>query len=392
VSEAQEKNKALVRRFLEAQDKGDLDAVKEMMAPHFVDHSALPGQAPNREDYIRDLTDDQAAFSDFRYIIEDQAAEGDKVISRCTISAIHDRGEVLGFTPTGRKIETTYISIHRIEGDKIAEEWSEGGGLLELTQQRLEQEIRERERVEQDLRVARRIQQASLPKEVLTLEGWQITPYYQPAREVGGDFYEFFELDAGKVGLAVGDATGKGIPAALAVTATSSMLRAVARDSGYSPGEVLERVNETLLARIPSNMFVTCFYAILEPKSGSLVYANAGHNLPCCRHEPTGTTTELSARGMPLGLMAGMGYEEKESVLVPGEGVLFYTDGLIEAHNPQGEMFGTPRLRNLLSARTEGGGSLRAALIEELGRFTGAGWEQEDDITLLTLERSASLT
>ena len=313
------------------------------------------------------------------------------MISRCTISAIHDRGEVLGFTPTGRKIETTYISIHRIEGGKIAEEWSEGGGLLELTQQRLEQEIRERERFEQDLRVAQSIQQASLPKEVLTLEGWQITPYYQPAREVGGDFYEFFELEeAGKVGLAVGDATGKGIPAALAVTATSSMLRAVARDSGYSPGEVLERVNETLLARIPQNMFVTCFYAILEPNSGSLVYANAGHNLPCCRHERTGTTTDLSARGMPLGLMAGMSYEEKESVLVPGEGVLFYTDGLIEAHNPQGEMFGTPRLRGLLSEHPMAGADLSAKLLEELYSFTGEGWEQEDDITLLTLECSAT--
>ena len=390
MSEAQEKNKALLRRFIEARARADLNAMEEMMAPHFVDHSALPGQAPNRENYIRDLTEDQAAFSNFRYTIEDQAAEGDKVISRCTISAIHDRGEVLGFTPTGRKIETTYISIHRIKGGKIAEEWSEGGGLLELTQQRLEQEIRERERFEQDLRVARSIQQASLPKEMLTLEGWQITPYYQPAREVGGDFYEFFELDAGKVGLAVGDATGKGIPAALAVTATSSMLRAVARDSGYSPGEVLERVNETLLARIPQNMFVTCFYAILEPKSGSLVYANAGHNLPCCRHEPTGTTTDLSARGMPLGLMAGMSYEEKESVLVPGEGVLFYTDGLIEAHNPQGEMFGTPRLRGLLSEHPMAGADLSAKLLEELYSFTGEGWEQEDDITLLTLECSAT--
>jgi serine phosphatase RsbU (regulator of sigma subunit)/predicted ester cyclase len=390
VSEDQEKNKALVRRFLEAQDKGDLDAVKEMMAPHFVDHSALPGQAPNREDYIRDLTEDQAAFSDFRFIIEDQTAEGDKVISRCTICAIHDRGEVLGFTPTGRKIETTYISIHRIEGGKIAEEWSEGGGLLELTQQRLEQEIRERERVEHDLRVARSIQQASLPKEVLTLEGWQFTPFYQPAREVGGDFYEFFELEDGKVGLAVGDATGKGIPAALAVTASSSMLRAVARDSGYSPGEVLERVNETLLARIPQNMFVTCFYAILEPNSGSLVYANAGHNLPCWCHEPTATTTDLSATGMPLGLMAGMSYEEKESVLAPGEGVLFYTEGLIEAHNPQGEMFGTPHLWGLLSELPMGGADLSATLLEELYSFTGEGWEQEDDITLLTLECSAT--
>jgi serine phosphatase RsbU (regulator of sigma subunit) len=102
------------------------------------------------------------------------------------------------------------------------------------------------------------------------------------------------------------------------------------------------------LARIAPNMFVTCFYAILDPKSGSLTYANAGHSLPCCRREDA--ATDLSARGMPLGLMPGMSYEEKETVLGPGKGVLFYTDGLIEAHNPQGEMFGTPRLRGLLRA------------------------------------------
>jgi serine phosphatase RsbU (regulator of sigma subunit)/predicted ester cyclase len=389
VSEVQEKNKALLRRFIEARARADLNAMEEMMAPDFVDHSALPGQAANREGYIRDLTEDQVTFSNFRYIIEDQAAEGDKVISRCTISAIHDRGEVLGFPPTGRKIETTYISIHRIEGGKIAEEWSEGGGILELTQQRLEQEIRERERFEQELQVARSIQQASLPKELLTLEGWQITPFYQPAREVGGDFYEFFELDAGKVGLAVGDATGKGIPAALAVTATSSMLRAVARDSGYSPGEVLERVNETLLARIPLNMFVTCFYAVLEPKSASLSYANAGHDLPYLRRG--GDAEELRARGMPLGLMAGMSYEEKEIELDYGEGVLFYTDGLVEAHDPKGEMFGFPRLRKLIAEHGEES-SLGDFLLEQLYSFVGEGWEQEDDITHLTLKRSASLS
>jgi serine phosphatase RsbU (regulator of sigma subunit)/predicted ester cyclase len=389
VSEVQEKNKALLRRFIEARARADLNAMEEMMAPDFVDHSALPGQAANREGYIRDLTEDQVTFSNFRYIIEDQAAEGDKVISRCTISAIHDRGEVLGFPPTGRKIETTYISIHRIEGGKIAEEWSEGGGILELTQQRLEQEIRERERFEQELQVARSIQQASLPKELLTLEGWQINPYYQPAREVGGDFYEFFELDAGKVGLAVGDATGKGIPAALAVTATSSMLRAVARDSGYSPGEVLERVNETLLARIPLNMFVTCFYAVLEPKSASLSYANAGHDLPYLWRG--GDAEELRARGMPLGLMAGMSYEEKEIELDYGEGVLFYTDGLVEAHDPKGEMFGFPRLRKLIAEHGEES-SLGDFLLEQLYSFVGEGWEQEDDITHLTLKRSASLS
>jgi serine phosphatase RsbU (regulator of sigma subunit) len=188
------------------------------------------------------------------------------------------------------------------------------------------------------------------------------------------------------VGVVGGYATGKGLPAALMVAATCSVLRAVAQDSTYSPGEVLARVNETLLARIPPSMFVTCFYCILDPKRGNLSYANAGHNLPCCRHEHA--TIELSARGMPLGLMPGMSYEEKDSVLVPGEGVLFYTDGLIEAHNPRGEMFGTPRLRDLLSEHPMVGKDLSATLMEELERFTSEGWEQEDDITLVTLRRS----
>jgi serine phosphatase RsbU (regulator of sigma subunit)/ketosteroid isomerase-like protein len=389
VSSAEE-NKALVRRFLEAHAKGDLDALEEMLAPDFVNHNLLPGQEPartTREGYLQSTAEYHAAFSNSRYVIEKQVAEGDEVVTTFTASSTHDRGEWLGFVPTGKEFEAQLILVHRIVGGKIAEEWSEGSGLAELTQQRLEQEVRERERVEQELLAARSIQQAALPKEVPTLEDWQITPYYQPAREVGGDFYEFFELDDGRVGVGVGDATGKGMPAALAVIATCSMLRAIAQDSGYSPGEVLARVNKTLFARIPPNMFVTCFYAILEPKSGRLSYANAGHNLPCCRHEHA-ATTDLMARGMPLGLMEGMSYEEKETFLAPAEYVLFYTDGLVEAHNPQGEMFGTPRLRNLLSKRPEGGRYLSAALMEELRRFTGEGWEQEDDITLLTLERS----
>ena len=146
-------------------------------------------------------------------------------------------------------------------------------------------------------------------------------------------------------------------------------------------------MNETLLARIPTNMFITCFYAILDPESGLLSYANAGHNLPCCRHQHA-ATTELRARGMPLGLMPGMSYEENETVLAAEKGVLFYTDGLVEAHNPRGEMFGIPRLQDLLSEHHENGPDLSATLMEELRCFTGEGWVQEDDITLLTLERS----
>jgi serine phosphatase RsbU (regulator of sigma subunit) len=207
---------------------------------------------------------------------------------------------------------------------------------------------------------------------------------------VGGDFYDFLELEDGRVGVVVGDATGKGVPAALVVSATSSMLRAVAQALGsFSPGEVLAQVNETLSARIPLNMFVTCFYAILEPGSASLKYANAGHDLPYLWHGD-GEAEELRARGMPLGLMSGMSYEEGEACLREEDGVLFYSDGLVEAHDPKGEMFGFPRLRALVAEHgaDEEERSLEDFLMEELYSFVGDGWEQEDDITLLTLRRS----
>src|SRR5688572_15933150 len=225
------------------------------------------------------------------------------------------------------------------------------------------QEIRQRELVEQELEVARSIQQASLPKEVPTLEGWQISPFYRPAREVGGDFYDFHFLSEGRVGLVVGDATGKGVPAALVMSTTLGMIQlaAGALDSS-SPGEVLSRVNETLFARIPPNMFVTCFYAILDPESATLSYANAGHDLPYVLRR--GEAEELRARGMPLGLMPGMDYKEKEIVLDAGEVALFYTDGLVEAHIPKGEMFGFPRLRALIAEHAVEG-SLGEFLMEE---------------------------
>jgi serine phosphatase RsbU (regulator of sigma subunit) len=281
------------------------------------------------------------------------------------------------------------VIIQRIEGGKIAEEWGSSMGVSELMRsQRLEQEIRERERIEQELLVARRIQQASLPKEVPELEGWRIAPFYQPAREVGGDFYDFHFLSDGRLGVVVGDAKGKGVPAALVMSTTCGMLQLAAQAlASSSPGEVLERVNETLLARIPANMFVTCFYAILNPESATLSYANAGHDLPYVRHG--GDCEELRARGMPLGLMPGMGYEEKEVVLEEGEAALFYSDGLVEAHDPKGEMFGFPRLRALVAEHADEERSLGEFLMEELYFFVGEDWEQEDDITLLTLRRSA---
>jgi serine phosphatase RsbU (regulator of sigma subunit)/predicted ester cyclase len=384
-----EKNKALVRRFLKAHAKGDLDTLEEMLAPDFVNHNLIPGQRPGREGYLRSFTEFRAAYSHTRYDIEKQLAEGDEVVTTFAVSAIHDRGEWMGLVPTGKEFKALLVLIHRIVEGKLADEWSQGSGLAELTQQRLEQERIERERIEQELMVARSIQEASLPKEVPTLEGWQMSPFYQPAREVGGDFYDFHLLSEGRLGLVVGDATGKGVPAALVMSTTCGMLQLAARALGSpSPGEVLAQVNETLVARIPTNMFVTCFYAILDPESASLSYANAGHDLPYLSRVG-GDAEELRARGMPLGLMPGMGYEEKEIVLEEGEAALFYSDGLVEAHDPQGEMFGFPKLRALVAEHPEGR-ALGEYLLEELYSFVGEGWEQEDDITLLTLRCSAT--
>ena len=390
MSSEEEFNKALVRRFLEAHAKGDLNTMEEMLAPDFVDHNLLPGQRPGREGYLRAHTEYHAAYSHTRYVIDKQLAEGEEVVTTFAASAIHDRGEWMGLVPTGKEFKALLILIHRIVGGKITDEWTQGSGLAEHTQQRLEQEMRERERIEQELRVARSIQHASLPKKVPQLEGWQISPYYQPAREVGGDFYDFHLLSEGRLGVVVGDATGKGVPAALVMSTTCGMLQLAARAlDSPSPGEVLAQVNETLFARIPPNMFVTCFYAILNPKRGHLVYANAGHDLPYLQHG--GEAKELRARGMPLGLMPASSYEEKEIVLDAGESILFYSDGLVEAHDPEGQMFSFPRLRALVAKHTEEG-ALGEYLLEELYSFVGEGWEQEDDITLITLLCSSSLS
>jgi serine phosphatase RsbU (regulator of sigma subunit) len=376
----EEQNKASFRRYLEeAWNQSNLEVVDEIFdryISHQPDGSVLE-RGP--EDVKRFVGEFRSAFPDLRLISEAQIAEGDKVVSHGTIRGTH-LGEFRGMAPTGQEREIKGMAIFRFSSEgKVVESWDSYDQLSLM-----------RQSIEQELRVARSIQQASLPKEVPESEGWQITPYYQPAREVGGDFYDFHLLSEGRLGVVVGDATGKGVPAALVMSTTSGMLQLAtqALDSS-SPKEVLRQVNETLLARIPSNMFVTCFYAILDPESGRLVYANAGHDLPYLRRN-VGGAEELRARGMPLGLMPGMEYEEKELVLEAGEAALFYTDGLVEAHNPQGEMFGFPRLQALVAEHGEER-SLGGSLMEELYSFVGEGWEQEDDITLLTLRRSSAL-
>jgi serine phosphatase RsbU (regulator of sigma subunit) len=254
------------------------------------------------------------------------------------------------------------------------------------TSEQLRRAEEDRAREAQELSAARVIQQQLLPKELPTLPGWRLAAYYRPARAIGGDFYDFLELPDGQVALVAGDVTDKGIPAALVMTTTHSIFRGDAPGL-VSPSAVLEQANNRLYPDIPANMFVTCLYAVLDPHSGRLRYANAGHNLPYVA--TADGVTELRARRMPLGAMPGMTYEENEAYLAPGDSILLHSDGLVEAHNPQGEMFEFPRLQEIVKS-SSGSEHLIDECLTELREFVGSDWEQEDDITLVTPKRATA--
>ncbi|HET9345636.1 MAG TPA: SpoIIE family protein phosphatase [Candidatus Limnocylindrales bacterium] len=248
-------------------------------------------------------------------------------------------------------------------------------------------EAAEKERLAQELRVATLIQQQFLPRELPNLPEWQIAAFYGPARAVGGDFYDFITMPDGRIGIAVGDVTDKGVPAALVMARTHSVLRAEASRL-TSPGEILSRANDLLVPEMPARMFVTCLFAVLDPSTGRIVIANAGHNLPYVRAGET--VREIRATGMPLGLMPGILYEEVEGTIEPDSSVLLYSDGIIEAHDNARQMFGFDRLRAAVAV-DDAGSELLDRLLELLKAFTGPDHEQEDDITLVTLRRSAGV-
>ena len=294
------------------------------------------------------------------------------------------QGELIGTLNLGPRLsDQQYSTDDKKLLDSLAAQAAPALQVAELVRKQAA-EAASRERIEQELRVATLIQQNFLPRQLPDLPGWQVAAYYKPAREVGGDFYDFIELENGQVAVVIGDVTDKGVPAAMVMAAARSILRSAASQTA-SPGEVLEHANDLLCPDIPDRMFVTCLYAVIDPASGRIRFANAGHNLPFARTKVG--AAELRATGMPLGLLPGMAYEEVEAVLEPGEALLLYSDGITEAHDSGREMFGTGRLADDVSG---GRGDLIDGVLSSLRRFTGAGWEQEDDITIVTLRRTGS--
>jgi serine phosphatase RsbU (regulator of sigma subunit) len=292
------------------------------------------------------------------------------------------QGEFIGLITLGpRRSEQGYAAEDTQLLNNLATQAAPAFRVADLVREQ-RQEAQQLEQIEQELRVARSIQQTLLPKEQLELEGWIVKAHYQPARAVGGDFYDFIQIPDGRISIIIGDVSDKGVPAALVMAMTRTLLRDTTKLHD-SPGAILNVANDSLAGDIPEKMFVTCFYAILDPATGKLIFANAGHDVPFWRTRDG--VKELRARGMPLGLMPGMTYDEAEIQLTLNETVLFYTDGLVEAHNTEREMFGLPRIEELI-AQHPGGPGLVPYLLEHRTAFTGPGWEQEDDTTTIILQ------
>ena len=228
--------------------------------------------------------------------------------------------------------------------------------------------------MEQEMRVATLIQQQFLPRELPSLPQWQIAAYYGPARAVGGDFYDFIEMPGGRLGHRRRRRHGQGRARRPWSWPGPTRSCAPKRSRSDSPGEILARANALLEPEMPARMFVTCLFAILEPETGRIVMANAGHNLPYIRTDDG--VVELRATGMPLGLMPDIRYEETEGVIAPGSNVLLYSDGLVEAHDVNQQMYGFPRLREAMTV-DDAGSELLDRLLETLHavhrRRLGAG-------------------
>ena len=241
--------------------------------------------------------------------------------------------------------------------------------------------------LQNELDVASQIQQSILPTEFPKHEDYDISAHMEPARNVGGDFFDVMRLDRGRVGLAVADVSDKGVPAALFMMSSRTLLKGAAIGT-IDPGQVLREVNELLDAENEAAMFVTVLYAVYDPETGQFKYANGGHNTPLLVH-PDGSSDEFPLTGgIALGVAPDLYYEHHSIILAPGDTVFLYTDGVTEAMNADSEEFGMARLREIFAtAPPRNAQEANAAVFEAVGDFAG-DTPQSDDITCMTFHRN----
>ena len=243
--------------------------------------------------------------------------------------------------------------------------------------------------LQNELNVAGKMQQAILPTEFLNRPGYEMYGSMMPARDVGGDFFDVVYLSNGCIGLAVADVSDKGVPAALFMMASRTLLKAAALGL-KSPGQALREVNDLLYDDNDAMMFVTLLYAVYNPATGELTYANGGHNEPLIVH-PDGNSSILpGTNGIALGVVSGMDYQEKTISIAPGDAIVFYTDGVTEAVDTSEEEFGLPRLQEVFSSNPPTDAKAATeSVFGAVSNFAGKA-SQFDDITCLIFRRTES--
>jgi sigma-B regulation protein RsbU (phosphoserine phosphatase) len=250
----------------------------------------------------------------------------------------------------------------------------------------LKHEMMRSERMEREIQLARQIQETFLPDFLPTLPGWELDVRWETARQVGGDFYDVFDLENGKIGLVIADVSDKGLPAALYMTVTRTLIRSKIHEHA-SPAKVLCEVNAQLFSESPESMFITAIYAVLDPASGELIYANAGHNLPLIFRQSSQTVEQLPKGGTALGVIHELQLENHTIAVWPGDILVLFTDGACDTLGPDGEDFGEPRLRAVLEKNN---GCSAANLLEALD-FALEEFRQDmppfDDVTLIAVRR-----
>jgi sigma-B regulation protein RsbU (phosphoserine phosphatase) len=249
--------------------------------------------------------------------------------------------------------------------------------------------ISARVRMAKELEIARNVQMSLLPKANPVVPGFDIAGVCIPAQEVGGDYYDFIPLGGGRLGIAIGDVSGKGVPAAIYMTLTKGILQSHAGEA-VSPRTVLTKVNGLMYRTIERNSFVSMFYAVLDPAQLTLRFARAGQCPIILTHEAGAPPSFLSPPGMALGLDVGTVFdavlEERELTLRRGEVLVFYTDGFTEAMNAAGEEFGEERLTaSVVRHRDHAGAQLITAVCGDVRLFTGDN-PQHDDMTMVAVK------
>jgi sigma-B regulation protein RsbU (phosphoserine phosphatase) len=246
---------------------------------------------------------------------------------------------------------------------------------------RMHRSLMEKQRLVKDLEFARTIQESFLPQKTPEVSGYAFSSHYTPAQEVGGDFYDFIPLDRDRIGIAVGDVSGKGVPAALFMARLGSDLRTLAfTETGAA--SVLTRLNEVLAERSRRGMFATLLYLELDVKRGTATMVNAGHLPPVVKRADKRVEKLAGAGGPPLGIVPGMRFGQETVTLGPGDIVVLYTDGIIEAMNGKEELYGPERFETVVSRAPDDPAAVQSAVLDSVNRFTGLT-PQHDDLTLV---------